>query len=205
MFIIFDFDGVIVDSERSIFLYFQKVLKEKNIIVSDLVFSKKVGNTSEDFLREVTDLSDGEILKLSEQRRRDFFNDFSNYKLIDGVLDQIKRLAENNTLGICSNSHSKYIVPVLKHYDIEKYFQFVLGVESVTSYKPNPEIYNLGKQKMFELGEKSGFVIEDSVTGVLAAKLAGIKVVAITTSFLRKELKMADFVIDSFSELENII
>ncbi|MBN2880614.1 HAD family phosphatase [Candidatus Woesearchaeota archaeon] len=202
MYVIFDFDGVIVDSEKSIFKYFQKELKiYENIDISDMDFSKKVGYSSEDFLRQVTFLSEDKINYWAHKRREVFLNNVSYYEIIPGVVEQIKRLSLKYELAICSNSYIKFMIPVLKHYDVYQYFKYIFGMENTTKPKPDPEIYLIGKSKF----EGSGFVIEDSVAGVLSAKKAGLTVVAITTSFLRSELNAADYIIDSFVELEGII
>jgi len=196
-YVIFDFDGVIVDSERSIFNYFKEKLN-----LSDLDFFKKVGNTSEDFLRTVTELSNDKILSLAQKRRVDFLKNISYLKLIPSVDEEIKRLSLKYKLGVCSNSYTSSIVPVLKYYNLLEYFSFVIGAENITHYKPHPEIYLKGISKM---GSDDGYAIEDSISGVISAKNAGLKVIAITSSFLRKDLQMADFIIDEYSELKKII
>lgn len=205
MFVFFDFDGVIIDTERSIFKYFQKILKKENIELSDLDFKKKIGNTSEDFLRQVTDLPTKKIYEIASKRRDDFIDDISHYHLVRGVDSQILRLSKKYRLAVCSSSYTDLIVPALKHFGLFDKFEFILGAENINLYKPNPEIYLKAVDKMKKKGETSGYVIEDSISGVLAGKRANLSVVAITTSFLKNELGAADYIIDSFKELEKII
>jgi len=210
MYITFDFDGVIVDTERGIFRFFQKELSKRGIDLPDSKLHLKVGNSSEKFLRMTTSLSEPEIRELTIMRRNQFLSNLDMYVLIDGVKEEILRLSKKHKLALCSNSPRDLLMSVIEYYGIAEYFEFVLSAEDVKMLKPDPEIYNLAKSR-FELmfGERvdyeNSYVIEDSIYGITAGKAAGLRVIALTTSFPKEMLHDADYVIDGYKELENII
>lgn len=210
MYIIFDFDGVIVDTEKGIFKFFQEELSKRGIHMPDSKLHEKVGNSSEKFLKTTTGLSDDEIRNLTTRRRNEFLSNLDMYVLIDGVREEIIRLSKHHKLALCSNGVRDLLISVVEHYGLSEYFEFILCAEDVKMLKPDPEIYNLAKSR-FELlfhekvDSNNSFIIEDSIIGITAGKSAGLKVVAITTSFSRDRLHDADYIIDNFKELKNII
>jgi beta-phosphoglucomutase len=212
MYIMFDFDGVIYDTDRNIFNFYRKELAKKDIDLPESAFHLKPGNNSEKFLTLATKLSKDEIIGLVKKRREQYFNNIENEVLIDGVADEIKRLSENHKLAICSTSPRELIISLIRSKRIEKFFSFILSADDVKMQKPDPEVYNLARSR-FELifGEtvnrKNGFIIEDSPVGIAAAKASGLNVIGITTSFPKEQLRKigADFTINSYNELKDII
>jgi beta-phosphoglucomutase-like phosphatase (HAD superfamily) len=86
----------------------------------------------------------------------------------------------------------------LEHTGIGPYFQTILDDSFVTKGKPDPQIY-LKSAAALNIDPKNCVVFEDSLSGVMAGKAAGCKVVGLTTTHTNEELSATDFNIDSFN------
>ncbi len=116
---------------------------------------------------------------------------------IPGSVELIKNLKTKYKIGLASSSSSKEIGFILKKLKIKKYFDVITSGEFVKNSKPAPDIY-LETARKLGIKPENCLVFEDAVNGVKAAKAAGMKCIAITTSFGKKDLKGTDLIIDSF-------
>ncbi len=119
----------------------------------------------------------------------------------EGLIDLLKDLkAHEIHLAIGSSAPQASIDLILQGLQIAEFFDAVVSGEQVTRGKPAPDTFLLAAQR---LGVPPGncMVVEDAVPGVDAGKAAGMKVVAITTTRKREDLKAADLIIDSLTEL----
>lgn len=120
---------------------------------------------------------------------------------VPGALDLIEKLLKNRyILALASSTNRKFISIIINNLSIKEKFSVVISGDEVKEGKPNPEIFLLTASKL-SLVPSTCLVIEDAPSGVKAAKAAGMKCIAITTTHPRKELKKADKIIDSFNEL----
>ena len=116
----------------------------------------------------------------------------------------IKKLSDYK-LALASSSPRELIDIFLDKSQLHDIFDFVISGEEVKNSKPNPEIF-LKCSQYFNIKPEECLVIEDSVTGVQAAKSANMKCIAIVTSHKKEELSKADLVLDDLSNLDlNII
>jgi len=182
--LIFDFDGVIVDSEILAAKAFIKYLSKKNIMYSVQEFVEKfAGNKMikvTDELSKVHDIGDkknflNNVMKIVSN----LFND--ELKAVEKIEDFLKK--NNLNLFIGSNSGKLRIIKGLKQAGLNSYFREdkIYTFEMVLNPKPFPDIYievvddnNLNKEEVL--------VLEDSVVGVKAAYDAGLKVLGITAA-----------------------
>lgn len=112
----------------------------------------------------------------------------------------IKELAgQNLKLAIASSSrHPKFIAANLK---IEKYFNLIIDGSMITNHKPDPEIYVKTATEL-KVDPKNCLVIEDSASGVIAAKIAGMKVIAVPNwSTKDQNFSPADLMVTSLKEI----
>lgn len=117
---------------------------------------------------------------------------------IDGVKPFIEKLkSENYKIGLATNSPSRVIPIVLRKLDILHLFDSVISAEFVEKGKPDPAIYQKAAEKL-KTEPNNCIVVEDSYTGMLAAKNAGMTVVAFTNGDTGTNCKIADFKINSF-------
>ena len=179
--IIFDFDGVIVDSEvlasKAFSKYFSKFdqsIKEeqfyvyagkKTVEVIDLLSSKYKIENKEKFTNEIFDI-------VSEVYSKDL-------KLVDGAKDYISKSDRNHFIG--SNSNKDRILDGLKLVGLDKFFlsDQVYSFDMVKRPKPDPDIY-LKVLKDNSLIREESVIIEDSGVGVKAATAAGVRVFGLT-------------------------
>ena len=179
--IIFDFDGVIVDSEvlasKAFAKYlskFDRSIKEeqfykyagkKTVEVIDLLSAKYKIENKENFTNEIFDI-------VAEVYSRDL-------KLVDGAKDYISKSNRDHFIG--SNSNKDRIMDGLKLVDLDKIFlsDHVYSFDMVERPKPDPDIY-LKVLNDNSLNIQETIIIEDSGVGVKAASSAGVKVFGLT-------------------------
>ena len=179
--IIFDFDGVIVDSEvlaskafAKYFSKFDRSIKEeqfykyagkKTVEVIDLLSAKYKIENKETFTNEIFDI-------VAEVYSRDL-------KLVDGAKDYISKSNRDHFIG--SNSNKDRIMDGLKLVDLDKIFlsDHVYSFDMVERPKPDPDIY-LKVLKDNSLNIQETIIIEDSGVGVKAANSAGVRVFGLT-------------------------
>jgi len=120
---------------------------------------------------------------------------------VKGLVNFLDLLEENNIPKAIGTSAPRANVDFsLGFTQLEKYFSVILDDTFVTEGKPNPEIY-IKAAKALGLLNSQCIVIEDSLSGVMAGKRAGSKVIGITTTHTAEELHEADLVINDFDEL----
>ena len=179
--IIFDFDGVVVDSEvlasqafSKYFSKFDKSIKEeqfykyagkKTVEVIDLLSAKYKIENKEKFTNEIFDI-------VSEVYSKDL-------KLVNGAKDYIIKSERNHFIG--SNSNKDRILDGLKLVDLDEFFlsDQVYSFDMVKRPKPDPDIY-LKVVNDNSLNIEETVIIEDSGVGVKAATAAGVRVFGLT-------------------------
>jgi|TARA_R110002096_G_scaffold14261_1_gene49742 sugar-phosphatase len=199
---IFDMDGVLVDSEgywkQAEYEVFTSLGVEVTDEQADLTKSMTTlevtqfwyerfpwGNVA---LEVVEQLVVSRVIALIE----------SEDCLIDGVKSFIEKLKEKKyKIGLATNSPQRIIPVVLKKLDALHLFDVALSADSEIKGKPDPAIYFSAAEKLGANPEEC-IVIEDSYSGMLAAKNAGMKVIAFTNGSKTKDFQIADFHIDSF-------
>ena len=207
--IIFDFDGVILDSENSHFIAFNEGLKNLNINISeDEYYSKYISLDDRGVITNV--VNDKNISVTNEEidmiikNKNDYFESrlIDNSKLFPGVEELIIQLSKNFVLSIGSGANRSEIIKTLKNNNIYDYFEIIVSADEVNNPKPNPETYNRVLDNInidFNINEI--IVIEDSPGGIEAAKSAGLKCIAITNTFDNEELGKADIIVSNYEDI----
>ena len=209
--VIFDMDGVIVDTEPvHRYAYFQH-FSELNIEVTEEMFTSFTGNSTRNVFQRVKAIfnleDDVEELIL---RKRFLFNDAFDHKedleLLEGVEKLIKDLHQNGIQLILASSASKVTIDhVFRRFDLYPYFTHIVSGEDFPKSKPHPAIFEFAASLSIAPKENC-IVIEDSTNGVLAAKAAGIYCVGYNSIHSKlQDLSKADSVINHFDELDFII
>lgn len=125
---------------------------------------------------------------------------------IDGVknfLEEASQLIKR--FAICSGSSRQELEAALvklEQGNIKDYFPIITTIEEVSEGKPSPQAYLITAKKL-NIEPSKCQVIEDTPNGVMAAKNAGMKIIAITTSYQREAFGMADFVEDNYNNILN--
>lgn len=203
--VIFDFDGVLVETEQTTFDFYQEILPSYGLCLSKDAFRFKVGRKSIDFLRDALGEKFSEDLAavLIEEKRKAFLADVTKYlKPVDGAFDLLEQLKDDRMKMVIGSQNEKPLLEkAVDAFGIRHYFAAVLSLQDITKKKPDPEIVRLAAARA-GVDTNRSVVIEDSPHGLEAAHAADSACVGITTSFTREQLSpLADHVIDSMREL----
>ena len=205
--VIFDMDGVIVDTEPvHSYAYFQH-FAELNIDVSKDMFTSFMGNSTRNTFQKLKELFpiDAEVEDLI-QRKRTLFNDAFDSKedlyLIKGVEELIQDLHRNGMQLILASSAAKVTIErVFTRFNLYPYFSHIVSGEDFPNSKPHPAIFEHAASLSIAPKENC-IVIEDSTNGIRAAKAAGIFCVGYNSENSKlQDLTLADVVVNNLEEL----
>jgi len=205
--IIFDMDGVIIDSEPIHIASEKEIFNRMGIRLSDEEHHSFVGTTSEIMwgkLKSKFNLPFS-VSELVELNTACFMKNLENritIEPIEGILNLIKQLDnEGFILVLASSSHSSQISYILNKLKLSHYFQSIISANDVKHGKPNPEIF-LKAAESVHLDADCCIVIEDSYNGVIAAKNANMKCIGFKNpNSGNQDLSKVDIEIKSFKEL----
>lgn len=206
--VIFDMDGILIDSEPLHIQLEEEIFKEIGANVSFEEHISFVGTTSHYMWEYVINKYNipHTVEELVEMDRKRYFDYISKnddaIKPIEGVDKLVRELYSKKVkLAVASSSPIKVIKLVVKRLKLESYFDELVSGDFVKRSKPHPDIFIYAAEKLLVEPERC-LVIEDSNKGVLAAKSAGMKVVGfINPNSGNQDINMANMVIRSFSEL----
>ena len=204
--VIFDMDGVLIDSEPLHYETDKELLKELNISVPGNYLEKFVGMTNPvmwyQILKEFNLKNNVQEILQKQLSLKIKLLDESNYHPIHGITELLLCLKEKNiTMAVASSSSIIFIKAVLKKLNIEKYFKFYISGEEINKSKPEPDIF-LKASEMLQIEPKECIVIEDSKNGVIAAKRAGMKCIGfINKNSGNQDLSQASLTIADFTAL----
>jgi beta-phosphoglucomutase len=206
--VIFDMDGVIVDTEPvHRYAYFQQ-FGELNIDVTEEMFTSFTGNSTRNVFQNLKTLFnlEQEVEDLI-QRKRSIFNEAfdtkSDLELLEGVEVLIKDFHQKGMQLILASSASKITIErVFGRFKLHQYFTHIVSGEDFPKSKPDPAIFEYAASLSIAFKENC-IVIEDSTNGVKAAKAAGIYCVGYNSIHSKlQDLSAADMIINHFNELD---
>ncbi len=214
--IIFDFDGVIAHTEPIHLQAFQIVLEEERISLSEeQYYERYLAYDDKTFFKKLLEdravnHSDDYISRLVTRKSLHYNRLITgNVELFPGVLELISEVRGRVRLAIGSGALRQEIEHILNFAGIRKDFEFIVGAEDVEKCKPAPDVYlevhrRLNVQSLPEdvVLLKECLVIEDSISGVRAARSAGMKCIAVTNSYPMERLSEANLVIESLDGIK---
>lgn len=205
--VIFDMDGVIIDSEPMHNKAYHDMFDEIGIHVSDELYESFTGQSTINICKRLCDHfnlteTPETLVALKRKHYKRFFESNSDLTLIDGVLDLIKDYRRNGlTLVLASSAAMTSINQIFERFDLDQYFVAKLSGGDLKASKPHPEIF-------IKAAEASGFhanecmVIEDSTNGIEAAKAAHIFCVGFDSFHSKnQDYSKADIVIKDFKDI----
>ena len=205
--VIFDMDGVIIDSEPVYFKIDKEMFEELNIAVSFEEHSTYVGTSSQNMWDAIIKKhgipgDPGKLMRKEYNLYMDYLVNANDLQPIDGVMELINGLHENNfKLILASSSRMEIIDIILKKFKLSDLFIAKVSGSELAHSKPHPEIF-LRSAQLAGSETKECIVIEDSKNGVAAAKAAGMKCIGfLNPSSGDQNLNDADRVIQSLKEL----
>lgn len=205
--VIFDMDGVIVDTEPVHRYAYFKHFDELNVLVTDEMFATYTGNSTRNVFQKLkaTFEINHEVEDLI-QRKRAIFNDAFDTKedlcLIEGVENLIKNLHENGYELIVASSASKVTIErVFKRFHLHQYFSHIVSGEDFPKSKPHPAIFEHAAN-LSKFPKNECIVIEDSWNGIEASVAAGIFCVGYNSVNTKmQDLSKANVIVNHFDEL----
>jgi HAD superfamily hydrolase (TIGR01509 family) len=211
--VIFDMDGVIIDSEPAYLEMNLKMFSEMGIDMDENDYKALVGMPSLPMwtmLKEKYNFEkDVDEIILSEKNRMfEILDSGIISKPMNGISDLLNELKLNNyKLSVASSSAKDNIELILKKLDLFRYFEFIISGEEVLKGKPDPEMF-LKVSEKFKVPASECFVIEDSTNGVNAAISAGMKCIGFKNNDTNhQDISKADLMIQNFEKnnIENIL
>jgi len=209
--IMFDLDGTLIDSLPDLASAIDNTLIELGRKPAGIDKVKLwIGNGAKVLIqRALTDSFANDLIEeeISQQALELFFNFYANHsntKLYDGVKKFLKYLHKNKIkMALITNKPEQFLTPLLDNLEITKYFQWIIGGDTLPTQKPDPTALLL-VMKMAKVTKQECLFIGDSKSDVLAAKAAEIPCIALTYGYNHgADIKdeNPDLVIDNLSEL----
>jgi len=212
--LVFDFDGVVVDSEPIHLAAFSRVLSKVGIALTEAqYFDKYLGYDDHDcFLAVMRDngraCSEDQIGQMTAEKTAMVQKILAeSVSPLPGAVELISTATDHKLpLAICSGALRAEIILAADKIGVLKHFATIVAAKDVTKGKPDPEGYLLAVGGLSEatgqpLESSRCFAIEDSPAGVTSAKAAGMNVLAVTNSYPATELTQADHVTGSLEDV----
>lgn len=202
--VIFDMDGVLVDSNPTHVTALRRFFREHNQNISEeFLVTRVFGRTNKEWIADVFgSLPEETVSELAGEKEKLFREIFDpNEAIVPGLagfLDMLK--SKGIKLAVATSAPLENAEFILTKLSVKDHFNVVLDSSHVNMGKPEPDIYLKAAKA---LGSPPGrcIVFEDSLAGVKSAKRAGNKIIGLTTTHNPEELSDCDMVIDNFNDL----
>jgi beta-phosphoglucomutase len=212
--VVFDFDGVIANSEPLHLRAYQDVLADAGITLTERdYYDRYLGFDDVGVFRTIGtergarwDAAAIDALILRKAARLEVLEQNVSI-LFPGAAATVRRAAAAVPLAIASGALGHEIRRVLDRENLTPCFVAIISAEDTTSSKPAPDPYQLAVAKLGEslgqpLAPDECVAIEDSVWGLESARAAGLRTVAVTSTYSSDTLKSADLIVSSLSDLD---
>ena len=207
---IFDMDGVLADTGPIHFESWVKMAKEIGHEFTKELFEETFGQQSIPITRNLVgeDIDIKLVRKwanLKEKYYREMIKD--NIEPLPGVINLLKNLKKNGfKLAVGSSGPPENVKLILNSLKIKPFFNVIITAAQVRHGKPDPEVFLIVAKKL-KVKPQNCIVIEDAPVGIKAAKKAGMKSIAITTTHNEKELFEANLIVNDLTNvnLDDII
>lgn len=213
--VLFDFDGILVDSEPMHYRAFIEVLDPLGMgFPWEEYVETYMGFDDRDAFREAfrakgIDLDDANLAKLVAAKSRAFQDGIRNgVTSFPGTVALIESLhAAGRPLALCSGALRSDIDTILTQLGVARRFDVIVSTDDVHRSKPDPECYALAFARLSEryatllTAPGKSIAVEDTPAGIRSAKGAGLRVLAVTNSYGEGELAEADWIVDSLESV----
>ncbi len=202
--ILFDFDGILVDSNPFHFEAHRRALEKYGVKITKADYIENGNGMDKEPFYENMQEKYGVAFDLAKARRakREIYGELlDGVQLVEGVGGILEGLYGKFRMAIASTTHRDYILRILKNTGIEKYFDAISSSKELDRGKPFPDVYLDAMDKLGVLPEEC-VAVEDSHNGIAAAKNASVKCIAIPNEFTdRQDLSQADLRLENISQL----
>ncbi len=205
--VLFDMDGVIIDTEPLHRKAYFKMFEDVGIQVSEALYTSFTGMATLPICEQLCDefqlkREPKELVQIKRKHFKQLFQTDTSLQLLPGVLELIQDYVANGlTLVVASSASMENINRVFDRFDLNQYFKGKVSGADLAQSKPHPEIFEKAAV-LAETPKEHCMVIEDATNGIKAAHAAGIYCVAYRSLHsTQQDYSLADKVIDSYSEI----
>lgn len=203
--VIFDWDGVIVDSEKTHEEAWNRAAALYGFRHTHEDFKRHFGTKTEDAVRDILGwLENPEAIREFAQRKEEIYREVladSGGGALPGVKDLLAGLAAAGfPCAVASSTPLLNIAPSIKRLGLGAYFQTIVTGDDVTRSKPDPEGFLLAARRI-ERDPNRCVVLEDSPLGIKAGKAAGMHVIGVATTHPTETLFQADLIVSGLDVL----
>lgn len=206
-YILFDNDGVLVETEMWYYRASTEVLKTLGIEMSPEVYREIMINGLSSFVLAERAGFDAESVQKARAKRDEIYRRYLQTEdiAIKGVAEVLSALGENYRMGIVTTSRRVDFELIHHNRGIVDHMEFVLCVEDYPRAKPHPDPYLKGLER-FHANKEEAVVVEDSQRGLRSAAAAGIECVIVKNDFTAlHDFSAATYRIDALHELQNLL
>ena len=204
--LIFDFDGVIVDTETPDFATWQQEFRARGVERDRELWSSFIGSSMESFdicghLEDLTGRCvDREALQA--RRRRRYLNIVNSKPVLPGIMEYFALARRcGMKIGVASSSTRSWVEGHLERLGLISCVDSIKTRDNVTNVKPDPELYLLSLDSL-GVSFSEGIAIEDSVNGIISAVTAGLFCVAVPNEMTKSmDMSLAHLKLDSLTEI----
>lgn len=209
--VLFDFDGVLVNSEPLHFEALRDCLRPEGIEIDETEYAQNYlayddwGAIRIAMERHARGYDAGRVQAIAERKARIFGDLMSRIPFFPGARELVRALASEVPLAIASGALRREIEGILEGGGLRQAFTAIVGADDVVNTKPHPEPY-LAAMSALEprapgLRPAECLVFEDSMAGIASGLAAGMRVVAVTNSYPKARLTAAHHVVESLEGL----
>ncbi len=203
--VLWDMDGVIANTAPFHFAAWHETFHDRDVDFSEEDFKHSFGLRNDSIIRNIlgAGISTKEIEAIARDKEANFRRRLPRHlQPLSGVIKLLKGLKKAGfKMAIATSTPKENLYLLTRSLGINDYFSAVISDEDVTEGKPSPQPFLLAAQRLKVLPHNC-VVIEDAIAGVQAAKAAGMKCIAVTTTHSRDSLCQADLVVDSLEQVE---
>jgi beta-phosphoglucomutase len=209
--VIFDMDGVLVNTEPHHIIIEKQLFAQLGLIISEEEHSSYMGKSSVQMWREIVrdhnlSYNAAELAQMNTDKIIEYFSGLCEIELMPGVVDLLETLYHKNIpMAVASSAEANTIELIMTRTNLNKYFIHKVSCGLVGKSKPEPDIY-LYTAVLLCVKPEECLVIEDSANGIRAAKSANMFCVAYKgVNSLVQNTKIADESIEDFAQLPEIL
>jgi HAD superfamily hydrolase (TIGR01509 family) len=205
--VIFDFDGVLANSEPLHRRAWEGLLARRGITAAEADYEWSIGRRDIQFAGLLVDkfgLTDT-AAGLQDEKRSTYLDDLRNRgEMREGARELVLAAADTYRIGLASSAKRDAVDIVLERFEISPLFKTIVTNEDVSEFKPRPEPYLLCARRL-GVEPRRCVAFEDSPSGVHAARAAGMRVIAVTGTSPPKRLADADEVTDGLADTARLL
>jgi HAD superfamily hydrolase (TIGR01509 family) len=204
--VIFDRDGVIIDTQGLLITSVRYAFKQLSFELQDEDIDQLIGRSIDDYLQYFLNKWDFDSVEFKEILYKQFYSNLDQAPIFSDTINLINNLHRKNIiLALTTSAGRDGTLLILNKINILNNFKVIVTKEDVQHRKPDPEPYALTAKKL-GIEPKYCVAIEDTALGVESAKGAGIMCIAIPNEYTKhQDFNLADAVVKSAKEIESLL